>query len=152
MFKNEGGFKKIVDRLNIDNKPNPAHREKLRSQMLSEFDKSLKRSMPRIITFQTIERTIVKSKIIKFAAAAVIIVVISLFIVHQGPGEKTDTVIASISTKSTAELLTVASLNMAYRRGGIKAVEQQFEEAVDKLGPWPAKITVKQLLAEFNGT
>ena len=98
-------------------------------------------------------RVIIRNRIMRFtAAAAVIVVVISLFIVYQGPGEKADTVTTSISTKSPAELLTVASLNMAYRRGGIKAVEQQCEEAVDKLGPQPAKITVKELLAEFNGT
>jgi len=76
MFNNEGDFKKIVDRLNIDSKPSPSHREKLRRQMLSEFDRSSKRSIPRIIIFQTIRRTIMKSKITKFAAAAVIIIAV----------------------------------------------------------------------------
>jgi hypothetical protein len=41
---------------------------------------------------------------------------------------------------------------MAYRRGGIEAVEQQCEEAVEKLGPQPAKIMVKELLTKSNGT
>jgi len=86
------------------------------------------------------------------AAAAVIVVIISLFIVHQGPVKQVDTTIVSNSTKSPAELLTVASLNMAYRRGGIKEIEKQCDEAVDKLGPWPAKITVKELFTGFNGT
>ena len=35
MFDNEKDFKRIVDRLNIDNTPNDAHRENLRRQMLS---------------------------------------------------------------------------------------------------------------------
>jgi len=98
-------------------------------------------------------RVIIQNRMIRLvAAAAVIVVVISLFIFYQDSDEQIDTAMASISTKSPAELLTVASLNMAYRRGGIKAVEQQCEEAVDKLGPQPAKITVKELLSEFNGT
>jgi hypothetical protein len=98
-------------------------------------------------------RVIIRNRMMRFAAAAaVIVVVISLFIVHQGPGEKAGTVRDSISTKSPAELLTVASLNMAYRRGGIEAVEQQCEEAVEKLGPQPAKIMVKELLTKSNGT
>jgi len=103
-----------------------------------------KPSAPRLIIRNRITRLV--------AAAAVIIVVISLFIFYQDSDEQVDTVIASISTKSPAELLTVASLNIAYRRGGIKAVEQQCEEAIDKLGPQPAKITIKELLAKFNGT
>jgi hypothetical protein len=95
---------------------------------------------------------ILKKPITKLAAAALIIVTISFLITHLGPSEKANTTDVTKVTKSPAELLTVASLNMAYRRGGIKAVEQQCEEAVDKLGPWPAKITVKELLAKPNGT
>lgn len=38
MFKNESDFKKIVDRLDIDSNPSPAHRESLRRQMLSVFN------------------------------------------------------------------------------------------------------------------
>jgi len=76
MFNNEGDFKKIVDRLNIDSKQNLAHQEKLRRQMLSAFDEAAKKSIPRIITFQTIGRKIMKSKITKLAAAAVIVVAV----------------------------------------------------------------------------
>jgi len=98
-------------------------------------------------------RVIIRNRIMRpIAAAAVIVVVISLFIVHRGPDEQADTVIVFNSTKSPAELLTVASLNIAFRRGGIEAVERQCEQVIDKLGPPPAMITVKELLAEFNGT
>jgi hypothetical protein len=95
---------------------------------------------------------ILKKPITKLAAAALIIVTISFLITHLGPSEKANTTDVTKVTKSPAELLTVASLNMAYRRGGIKAVEQQCDEAVEKLGPQPAKITVKELLAKSNGT
>jgi hypothetical protein len=95
---------------------------------------------------------ILKNPITKLAAAALIILAISFFMIHLGSGEKVDTADVTTVTKSPAELLTVASLNMAYRRGGIEAVEIQCDEAVDKLGPQPAKITIKELLAKSNGT
>ncbi len=95
---------------------------------------------------------ILKSPIIKIALASLIILAVSFFVYNSSPVEKVDTVNATKVTESPAELLTVASLNMAYRRGGIKAIEKQCEEAVEKLGPQPAKITAKELFAEFNGT
>jgi len=113
-------------------------------QIIQAKQTKYKPSAPRLIIRNRITRLI--------AAAAVIIVVISLFIFYPDSDEQIDAVIASISTKSPAELLTVASLNMAYRRGGIEAVEQQCDEAVEKLGPQPAKITIKELLAKSNGT
>jgi len=95
---------------------------------------------------------ILKNPLTKLAAAALIILTIGFLMTHLGPGEKVNTSDVTTVTKSPAELLTVASLNMAYRRGGIKAVEQQCEEAAQKLGPQPAKITIKELLAKSNGT
>jgi hypothetical protein len=113
-------------------------------QIIQAKQTKYKRSAPKVIIRNRIMRPI--------AAAAVIVVVISLFIVHRGPDEEVDTVIVSNSTKSAAELLTVASLNMAFRRGGIEAVEKQCEQVIDKLGLQPARIRVEELLAEFNGT
>jgi len=68
MFKDEKDFKKIVERLEIDSKPRPAHREKLRRQMLSVFKETCERSL---LTgaWQFLGRTIMKSKITKLAAA-----------------------------------------------------------------------------------
>jgi hypothetical protein len=95
---------------------------------------------------------ILKKPITKLAAAALIILTIGFFMTHLGPSEKVNTTNVTIVTKSPAELLTVASLNIAYRRGGVEEVERQCEQAIDKLGPQPAKITINELLAEFNGT
>ncbi len=68
MFKNESDFEKIISRLNIDTKPDPAHRENLRRQMLSTFEET-----PPLINSASFWRTIMKSPIAKLAAAAVII-------------------------------------------------------------------------------
>ncbi len=95
--------------------------------------------------------TVLHSRLAKLAAAAVIIIAIGLLRFNQSPHKQESVQIAKKS-KSPAEMLTVAALNMAFRRGGIEAVEKQCEQVIDKLGPPPAMITVKELLAEFNGT
>jgi len=79
MFKNEDDLKETVSRLNIDDKPNPAHRESLREQMLSVFDTSEEQS---ISQSRPLWRTIMKSPITKLAAAAVIIIAV-LVGIHQ---------------------------------------------------------------------
>ncbi|MGB2863134.1 MAG: hypothetical protein WBC05_07390 [Sedimentisphaerales bacterium] len=76
MFKDEADFEKVVGRLNIDSEPNPAHREKLRRQMLSVFNQAGQEPATRIIVFRTLRRIIMKSNITKFAAAAVIIIAV----------------------------------------------------------------------------
>ncbi len=83
MFKNEDDFKKIVSRFNIDNKPNPVHRENLRRQMLSVFNKARTKTS-HAGHWQTVRRTIMKRPITKLAAAAVIIIAILITINHFG--------------------------------------------------------------------
>ena len=82
MFKNEDDFKETVSWLNIDDKPNPGHRESLRGQMLSAFDKSGERTQTES---RPLWRTIMKSPIGKLAAAAVIIIAV-LIGIHQFGG------------------------------------------------------------------
>lgn len=141
MFKNENDFKNIVNQLNIDNKPNDAHRENLRWKMLSAFSKG---QQPK-----TTWQSIIKSPITKLAAA-VIIIAIGLFLAHQGPSEPVETTKAAKVAKSPAEMMTAISLTIAYRRGGLEAVEQQCEKAIEMLGPRPKTISVQELLEDFN--
>lgn len=66
---------------------------------------------------------VLKSRISKLAAAAVIIIVVSFFVVHVGPEDMVDTARIAEVTKSPAEMMTFASLTIAYRQGGIEGVE-----------------------------
>ena len=85
MFRDDNDFKKIVDRLKIDNKPNDAHRETLRRQMLSIFSFEIKqKTSVYTVSRQTLWRTIMKSKITKLATAAVIIITVLIGINHFG--------------------------------------------------------------------
>lgn len=99
----------------------------------------------------SIWRTVRHSPITKIAAAAVIIVAIGFFIVHQRPYEQDDTTTVSKVTKSPVEMMTAMSLERAFRRGGIEAVEEQCKQAFKPIGPRPGSLSVEQILAEFNG-
>jgi outer membrane lipoprotein-sorting protein len=96
MFKNEADFKKLVSRLNIDDKANPAHRENLRRQMISAFDEAAQKSATRIIDFRTFGRIIMKSKITKLAAAAVIIIA-AIMTIHYLGGSTTNVAWADVA-------------------------------------------------------
>jgi len=97
-------------------------------------------------------RRVAQSKITKLAAAAVIIIAVGLFLVHRGPDEQVKPTEVAKAAKSPAEMMTAMSLNIAYRKGGIEAVDRQGEKVIKMLGPRPVEITVKELLAEYNGT
>ena len=94
---------------------------------------------------------IIRSRMIKLtaAAAAVIIVGIGLLaiFVHQGPGEQPVPKVV----KSPSKMMTAMSLTMAYRRGGIDALDKHCEKALKKLGPRQLRLTLGQLLTENNG-
>jgi hypothetical protein len=95
-------------------------------------------------------RIITLSRMIKLtAAAAVIIVGISFYIAHLGPGEQNDTTMVSQVAESPAEIMTMKSLKIAYRRGGIEGIENQCEKALKILGPQPASLSLGDL---FNGS
>ncbi|MHC4098950.1 MAG: hypothetical protein ACYSU3_23195, partial [Planctomycetota bacterium] len=88
-------------------------------------------------------------RVIKFAAAAVIIAAIGLIavFVHQGPDERN----GSSYDQSPAKMMSAISLTMAYRRGGIDTLDEQCEKAIRMLGPRPLRLTLGQLLTENNG-
>ena len=125
--------------------------EKWRQKYPDEFQTLLWRAAKGDSALQpSILKVILKSPLTKLAAAAVIIVAIGFFIVHQQSSEQADTTTVSKVTKSPVEMVTAISLERAFRRGGIEAVEKQCEQAFKPIGPWPRSLSVEQILAEFN--
>ena len=95
-------------------------------------------------------RIVTLSRMVKLtAAAAVIIVAISFFIAHQGPSEQGGITRVLEIVESPSEIMTMKSLTIAYRRGGIEGIENQCEKALKILGPQPASISLGDL---FNGS
>jgi len=95
-------------------------------------------------------RIIILSRMMKLtAAAALIIVAISFYIARQGPSEQGITTKFLEVAESPSEIMTMKSLTIAYRRGGIEGIENQCEKALKILGPQPASISLGDL---FNGS
>jgi len=150
--ENEKRLDELISRTINTEKPQ-FDAEKWKQKYPAEFQSLLRRAAkvdsarePNIL------KVIFKSPLTKIAAAAVIIVAISFFIAHQGPDEQTDTTTVSKVTKSPVEMMTALSLERAFRRGGIKAVENQCEHALKLLGPRTASLSYRELLSEFNGS
>jgi len=93
---------------------------------------------------------ILRSKMAKLAAAAVILVAAGLLMDYRNPPVQPPP--RTVGTaKSPAEMLTMISLNIAYRRGGIEAVDEQTSKAFEMLGSQSATVSIHELLAESNG-
>ena len=126
-------------------KTNPEVNKMVLNDLLGTLDKS-KGTQPSIL------RIFVKNRIVKFAIAAGIIAAFYLFFNcnRSVPIEAPE--IARISeSKTPAQLTTIISLNMAFGRGGIEAVEKQLAEADKKTGQGlKERVTIKQLLCELN--
>ena len=93
---------------------------------------------------------ILRSRTAKLAAAAVIIVAAGLLIVYRNPPVQPPTQTVSVA-KSPAEMLTGMSLSLAWRRGGIEAIDEQSSQAFKMLGTQPPKASIQELLVELNG-
>jgi hypothetical protein len=98
-------------------------------------------------------RIITLSRMIKFtAAAAVIIVAFSLFLgqdrhTPNGPTEK-----PRIVAQSSVKMISMMSLRKTYQQGGIDALDQQLQDTLEVLGPSSSKISMQELLEGANGT
>jgi len=95
-------------------------------------------------------RIIIRSRMIKLtAAAAVIIVGIGLLTVriHRRPGEQN----SQRFVESPIQMMTAISLERAFQKGGIEAVEDQCRKAFRPLGLRPGSLSFEQIFPEFNG-
>ena len=93
---------------------------------------------------------ILRSKMARLAAAIVIITALGLLMIPSEKSEQAPPPIGKVA-RSPAEMLSAMSLNMAYRRGGIEAVDEVSAEAFKALGSKPAKVSVRELLTGLNG-
>jgi len=148
-MKQEENIKKLIR--NSPMKTNPKVNETVLNSLFDELDKSKKADSA--VLQPNVWRTIIKSGMVKFAAAAVIIVATCLFFTyHSRDGQiETPKITQTSEPKSPAELTSLISLNIAFRRGGIEAVEKQFAEAEKKINRGSKeRITIEQLLCELG--
>ncbi len=107
-------------------------------------------AMDEAIGSSSATRRMLRSRAARLAAAATIIIAVGLLMTQSNPPEQAHEPTANVA-KSPAEMLSLMSLTMAYRRGGIEAMDDQANEAFEMLGSRPTKVTIRELLEESNG-
>lgn len=95
-------------------------------------------------------KTIIKSRIARFAAATVMIIAICLFLTQYGPNKQVETQQIVRTTDYPAKLTTLATLSFAYRQGGMEMVEQMCDKALKMAGQRPANISLQEFFEEIN--
>jgi hypothetical protein len=87
----------------------------------------------------SILRLFIKSKITKFAAAAMILIALSCWFavndISLSEYQEGKEQIAAAESQTPAELMTLASLRLAMQEGGVEAVEKQVNEASKMFKP-----------------
>jgi len=100
-------------------------------------------------------RVLVKSRVAQIAVAAAIFIVLSLFWFAVNESKEpqrrqSDRLVAAVTSKTPAEMVSVISLNMVFRDGDMKAVERQFEQAEKKVRPTLREsVAIDQLISEL---
>lgn len=86
------------------------------------------------------------------AAAATIIVVIGFFLGRVGNKPEIPTTGHREAIQSEMKLISMMSLRMTYQQGGFDALDQQFRDTLDVLGPRSSSISMQDLLEGINGS
>ncbi|MFH1614647.1 MAG: hypothetical protein ABIG61_06155 [Planctomycetota bacterium] len=100
-------------------------------------------------------RMVTKSRIGQIAAVIILLLAIYLLTVNDRDGLEQHKTIVSQNVaifETPAELVSAITLNMAFRDGGMPAMEKQFDKAEKKVKPGlKTSLTVEQLICELNG-
>jgi hypothetical protein len=84
-------------------------------------------------------------------AAVVAVVVIVIFFAYRKPVERVAPLIADEYDRSPAKMLSVLSLSLAYRQGGLDAMDAQCKKAFELLGQKNTNVSIGELLNDKNG-
>ena len=125
------------------------HNKRVFSNILQAFEKSKAKEFAP--TGPNIWGMILKSPLVKIAAAAGIIIALSFLSTHRAPDKQEPSKISEVKT-SPVEMMTAISLERAFRRGGLEALENQCDQALKLLGTRTASFSSQELLSEFNGS
>jgi anti-sigma-K factor RskA len=81
------------------------------------------------------------------AAAAVVVIGFALVVTRPRPTEPPS---APPTAQSPGDVVTLVSLTMAYRHGGEKALNEQLDTALEKLGPRPDRSLLTDVLHDLE--
>ncbi|MBN1362119.1 MAG: hypothetical protein JW993_16105 [Sedimentisphaerales bacterium] len=95
-------------------------------------------------------KLVFESRAVRLAAAAAIVTGTGILAVHLVTARKAAPVVPPMVAKSPLGRTTALSLSLAYKRGGMEAVDRLYEKATEERGPGPTALTIEELIAEDN--
>jgi hypothetical protein len=95
---------------------------------------------------------LVRNKVTKLiAAVAAIIIAISLFFGRDGRKPEIPTTRHREIIQET-KLISMMSMRLSYQQGGFEALDRQFRDTLDVLGPRSSSISMQDLIEGINGS
>lgn len=108
--------------------------------LISRRDKVVSPSQPKIW------RIIFGKPSAQLAAAAAVIVVAGLLFSRYRQKPDFPAAKPPLIAQSPAKIISMASMRMAYQRGGLDALDKQFRDTLDVLGPRSLRVSIQELL------
>ena len=93
-----------------------------------------------------------KRAIALLAAAAVVLIGISLFLDRSDYPPEIPTPRHREAARSETKLISMMSLRLSYQQGGFDALDEQFRDTLNRLGPPLSNISMRDLLEGGNGS
>jgi hypothetical protein len=83
-------------------------------------------------------------------AAVIAIAAFVILLTHRQTDKRVEPTVAN-AVQSPTKMLSVLSLSLAYRQGGLDAVDEQCKKAFELLGQKNTNVSIGELLNESNG-
>lgn len=80
------------------------------------------------------------------AAAAAVILVVGLLLSRDRQNPNVPAAKPPLIAQSPAKIISMASMRMAYQRGGMDALDKQFRETLDVFGALSSSVSIQELL------
>ena len=91
-------------------------------------------------------RIVFGKPVARIAAAAAVIVVVGLLLSRDRQKPDAPAAKPELIAQSPAKIISMVSMRIAYQRGGMDALDQQFRDTLDVLGPRSSSISIQELL------
>ncbi len=140
-------IKKLITNAKV--RINPEVKKSALKELINELERSKITGLAG--TKPNIWRIVARSRIAQISVAAVIMIAVSFFQIARDHDNQTVNPIKA-QIKTPVETLTLVSINAAYYKGGLEAVEKNYERVYEKMAPWPRRVTISELLEELNGS
>jgi hypothetical protein len=95
-------------------------------------------------------RVIFSNPVAQLVTAAIVIIAVGLLLSRNGNNPNGPTAKPPIIAQSPAQIVSMASMRMAYQRGGFDALDKQLRDALDVLGPTSSSMSMQEILEGFN--